>query len=98
MTHRSDADMLAEYWCIEMVSAEVVMGRLSIAIEDQLVEDVRRLSGAKTKREAFEIALTDYLRRRRLEELAGLSGSDIVDMGVDELEGWRAGAVPKGEA
>ncbi len=70
------------------------MGRLSVAVEDQLVEEVQRLSGAKTKREAFEIALREYLRRRRVEELAELAETGIVDMSLDELERWRAGVEP----
>jgi Arc/MetJ family transcription regulator len=68
------------------------MGRLSIAVDDHLVEEVRRLSGARTKREAFEIALSEYVSRKRLEELAQLGGSGLVDMSPDELERWRAGA------
>lgn len=67
------------------------MARLSIAVDDQLVDEVQRVSGAKTKREAFEIALTDYLRRKRIEELAGLAGTGLVDMDLEELEAWRAG-------
>lgn len=68
------------------------MGRLSIAVDDRLVEEVQRVSGAKTKREAFEVALTDYLRRKRVEELAQLAGSGIVVMDLEELQDWRSGS------
>ncbi len=67
------------------------MGRLSVAVNDHLVAEVQRASGASTKREAFEIALTDYLRRKRLEELATLAGSGLIDMDLDDLARWRAG-------
>lgn len=60
------------------------MGRLSVAVDDGLVEDVMRLSATKTKREALEIALTEYVRRKRLEELAGLAGSGVVSMTREE--------------
>ena len=65
--------------------------RLSVAVDEHLVEEVKRLSGSNTKREAFEVALTDYVRRKRVEELAGLAGSGLVDLSLEELERWRAG-------
>ena len=68
------------------------MIRLSVAVDEELVEEVKRLSGSKTKREAFQVALSEYVRRKRLEELAQLAGSGLVDLTPDELERWRAGA------
>ena len=66
--------------------------RLSVAVDERLVEEVQRLSGSKTKREAFEIALSDYVRRKRVEELAGLAGSGMVELTLEELDLWRTGA------
>jgi len=66
------------------------MGRWSVAVDDRLMQEVIRLSGARTKREAFECALREYVRRRRMEELAGLAGSGIVDLSEEELREWRA--------
>lgn len=68
------------------------MARLSVAVDEELVEEVRRLSGSRTKREAFTVALTEYVRRKRLEHLAGLAGSGLVDLTAGELERWRDGA------
>jgi Arc/MetJ family transcription regulator len=68
------------------------MARLSVAVDEGLVEEVRRLSGSRTKREAFTVALTEYVRRKRLEQLASLAGSGLVDLTAEELERWRAGA------
>ena len=64
--------------------------RLSVAVDERLVAEVQRLSGSKTKREAFEIALSDYVRRKRVEELAGLAGSGMIDLSLEELGRWRA--------
>ena len=66
------------------------MTRLSVAVDEELVEEVKRLSGSKTKREAFEVALREYVRRKRLEELAALAGSGLVDLDAEGLERWRA--------
>jgi Arc/MetJ family transcription regulator len=65
------------------------MSRLSVAVDDKLVEEVMRLSGAKTKKAALELALAEYARRKSLEELAGLAGSGLVTMTHEELEQWR---------
>ena len=68
------------------------MTRFSVAVDEDLVQEVKRLSGARTKREAFDVALTEYVRRKRLEQLAELAGSGLLDMTPEELDRWRAGA------
>jgi Arc/MetJ family transcription regulator len=65
------------------------MKRLSLAVDPDLLERVKRLSGTRTKREAVEIALWEYVRRRETERLRGLEGSGIVSMGVEEILTWR---------
>lgn len=69
------------------------MTRLSVTIDDGLLKEARELSGAKTKREAIERALTEYVERRRLERLIELEGSDIIDMDLDELLAWRRASI-----
>ena len=65
------------------------MSRLSMTVDPDLVEETKRLANAKTKREAIEVALREFVRTRRLQKLADLSGSGLVDMGLDELLEWR---------
>lgn len=48
--------------------------RTNIEIDDQLMEEALRLSGAKTKREAVEQGLRTLVRLRRQEELRQLRG------------------------
>ncbi|HWS75151.1 MAG TPA: type II toxin-antitoxin system VapB family antitoxin [Quisquiliibacterium sp.] len=48
--------------------------RTNIEIDDQLMKDALRLTGAKTKREAVEMGLRTLLRLRRQEELRRLKG------------------------
>ena len=66
------------------------MARLTIAVDPELIEEVRRLAKASSKREALEIALREYARRKRQEELADLAESDLITMSLDELDRWRA--------
>jgi|AntAceMinimDraft_16_1070373.scaffolds.fasta_scaffold53532_3 Arc/MetJ family transcription regulator len=69
------------------------MKRLSITVDPELLEESRRLAGVKTKRATVELALRDFVRKRRMQELAKLEGSDLVDMSPADLREWReAGA------
>jgi Arc/MetJ family transcription regulator len=48
--------------------------RTNIEIDDKLMQDALRLTGAKTKREAVEAGLRTLLRLRQQEELRRLKG------------------------
>lgn len=48
--------------------------RTNIEIDDQLMQDALRLTGAKTKREAVEMGLRALLRLRQQEELRQYKG------------------------
>lgn len=48
--------------------------RTNIEIDDQLMQDVLRLTGIKTKREAVEQGLRQLLRLRQQEEIRRLRG------------------------
>ena len=65
------------------------MVRLSITVDPELIEEVQQLAKARTKREAIERALQDFVRHHRLQELQALAGSGLVDMDLKELRRWR---------
>jgi Arc/MetJ family transcription regulator len=65
------------------------MIRLSITVDPELLEEVRRLAQVRTKREAIEQALQAFVRQHRLQELQGLAGSGVVEMELEELRRWR---------
>jgi Arc/MetJ family transcription regulator len=65
------------------------MMRLSITVDPELLEEVRRLAQVRTKREAIERALQEFVRQHRLQELQGLVGSGVVEMELEELRRWR---------
>lgn len=48
--------------------------RTNIEIDDQLMKDVLRLMGVKTKREAVELGLRQLLRLRQQEEIRRFRG------------------------
>jgi len=47
--------------------------RLSITVDPELLEEVQRLARVRTKREAIERALQDFVRHHRLRELQALA-------------------------
>lgn len=65
------------------------MARLSITVDPQLLAEAQRLAKARTKREAIERALQEFIRHCRLRELHGLAGAGLVDMALEELRQWR---------
>ena len=70
------------------------MARLTITIDEKLIKDAQRLGGSRTKREAIELALREFVQQRSMAKLADLVGSGIVDMDVDELRKWRNSGMP----
>ncbi|MFA6690921.1 MAG: type II toxin-antitoxin system VapB family antitoxin [Saccharofermentanales bacterium] len=64
--------------------------RATIAIDDALFNEAFALSKAKTKKELINLSLQELIRKRRLEELAGMYGSGAVSMTCEELEEYRA--------
>jgi Arc/MetJ family transcription regulator len=59
--------------------------RTTLAIKEKLLEEVKSLSGAKTKKEAVEKALEDYIKRRRSKKLIDLEGKVDLQFTVEEL-------------
>jgi Arc/MetJ family transcription regulator len=43
--------------------------RTTLAINEKLLAEAKELSGAKTKKEAVEIALDEFIRRRKARKL-----------------------------
>ena len=60
--------------------------RTTIDIDDTLMEDVVRLTGARKKREALRIALEEYVRRVRIDALLALPGTIEIDYVRPEME------------
>jgi Arc/MetJ family transcription regulator len=57
--------------------------RTNIVLDTELVERVKRISRAKTTREAVHVALDHYVRSRDYSEVLALHGSGGVAAGYD---------------
>ena len=55
----------------------------NLAIDDQLLEEARRVGGYRTKRETVNEALREFIQRRRRRELVKLFGTIDYDASYD---------------
>jgi Arc/MetJ family transcription regulator len=53
--------------------------RATLNIPDELIAEVQRLSGQKSKTGAIVTVMKDYIRRRHMEELLALRGKIAID-------------------
>ncbi len=57
--------------------------RTNIVLDDELVAEAMKLTGAKTKREVVDLALRELLYKARQQRLKELWGSDLLDPDYD---------------
>jgi len=68
--------------------------RTTLAIKEKLLEDVKALSGVKTKKEAVEMALEEFIKRRKAKKLIELEGKVELSFTLDEFVQQRRKDVP----
>lgn len=68
--------------------------RTTLAIKKELLEEVKGLSGVKTKKEAVEKALEEYVKRRKAKKLIDLEGKVELTFTLQEFVKRRRMDVP----
>lgn len=68
--------------------------RTTLSIREDLLKEVRELSGAKTKKEAVERALEEFVRRRKTKRLIELEGKIDLSFTLSEFLEKRRKDVP----
>jgi metal-responsive CopG/Arc/MetJ family transcriptional regulator len=53
--------------------------RATLNIPDELINEVQRLSGQKTKTQAIVTVMEDYVRRKKMEDLLALRGKISIE-------------------
>jgi Arc/MetJ family transcription regulator len=61
------------------------MGRTNINLDDTLVKEGMKLTGARTKRELVDLALRELLRRENQKSILALEGRIKWEGNLDEL-------------
>ena len=68
--------------------------RTTLVIKEELIEEVKALSGARTKKEAVERALEEFVRRRKSKKLLELEGKIDLSCTLEEFLEQRKKDVP----
>jgi Arc/MetJ family transcription regulator len=68
--------------------------RTTLAIKEKLLEEVKALSGVRTKKEAVEIALEEFIKRRKAKRLIDLEGKVEFSCTLDKFIEQRRKDVP----
>ena len=53
--------------------------RATLNIPDELIDEVQRISGEKTKTQAIVTVMEEYVRRKKMEDLLALRGKIAID-------------------
>ena len=60
--------------------------RTTMSLNDGLIKELMKVTGAKTKTEAIHLAISEFIRRKKLEGLKALSGKIRIADNWQELE------------
>lgn len=69
--------------------------RTTLTINEDLLEEAKTLSGARTKKEAIEKALKEFIRRKKSMKLLDLEGKIDLSFTVEDLIARRKKDVPR---
>ncbi len=67
------------------------MPKTLLDVDANLLDRVRTLAGVRTKREAVEVALRDYVRRRHASRLADSAGKSSMRWTPSDVRAMREG-------
>jgi len=63
--------------------------RTLVDIDEKLLEEAMKLTGAKTKKETIRLALVELTRSRLRRQLKEMAGSGVLKLDVEELRRLR---------
>lgn len=67
------------------------MAKTLLEIDEHLLDEARRLAKARTKREAVETALREFVRRRRVKSLVAAAGTSSIMWTAADIRSMREG-------
>lgn len=60
--------------------------RTTLDLDEKLVKELLAVTGAKTKTEVIHLAISEFLRRKKIEQLLALEGKIHLDLDWREME------------
>ncbi|MEW6193434.1 MAG: type II toxin-antitoxin system VapB family antitoxin [Bacillota bacterium] len=64
--------------------------RTTVNIDRAALEEAMRLTGCKKQSEVLNIALKEFIRRRRVASLRGRLGKEELAVTLKDVEAWRS--------
>ncbi len=72
--------------------------RATLNIPDELIDEVQRLSGQKSKTGAIVAVMEEYVRRRKMEDLLALRGKIAIEYDWEKAEAAELKAAEERES
>jgi len=63
--------------------------RSTIDIDEKLLQEAQKITGAKTKKELINLSLRELIRKKKREHLISLFGSSALDLDLEDIEKLR---------
>lgn len=63
--------------------------RATIDIDEKLIEEAKKLTSIKTKKELINLSLKELIRKKRIEHLISLFGTSPIDISLRDIEKFR---------
>ncbi|MBI5188234.1 MAG: type II toxin-antitoxin system VapB family antitoxin [Nitrospirae bacterium] len=63
--------------------------RATIDIDDKLIEEAKKLTAVKTKKELINLSLKELIKKKRIEHLLSLFGKSPIDITIKDVEKFR---------
>lgn len=63
--------------------------RTTLEIDQELLQDAKRITGARTTKDVVHLGLESLVRKERLRQIASLRGSGLSRLTHEELEEMR---------
>lgn len=78
-------------WIYGNVPGVSGMAKTLLNVDERLLNEVRRLAKVRTKTEAVEVALREFVRRSRAEHLAAAAGKSSIRWTPADIRAMREG-------
>lgn len=63
--------------------------RATLDIDEKLVEEAKKITGIKTKKELINLSLRELIRKKKIEHLLSLYGTSPVSLSPKDVEKFR---------
>lgn len=71
--------------------------RATLNIPDDLISEVQKLSGEKSKTKAITTAMKEFIKQKKIKELIALRGKIQIDDVTEELEKLETGEMEEND-